>query len=131
MAKTTPLRLSDSLLREAKQKGARSHRSAAAQIEHWAAVGRVLEVGLTDSQIEAVAAGLAKVLVVDETTPPMPALEDVLGDLDARRTSGELAARVAGPVRYRAAPDGSIEQVTPHGVRRGRFTDGAFVPVPR
>lgn len=132
MVKTTPLRLSDTLLREAKQKGARSHRSAAAQIEHWAMVGQALEGDLTDAQIEAVSAGLAKVLVVAHNAADMPDLDDVLTDLESRRVRGELSARVASPLRYRAARDasGAIEEVTPRGVRRGRFADGAFLPDP-
>jgi hypothetical protein len=130
MAKTTPLRLSDTLLREAKQKGARTHRSAAAQIEHWAMVGKAIEGDLTDAQVEAVSAGLARVLVVADQAADLPELDDVLTDLQDQRGRGDLAAFVAGPVRYRAARDGSgsIEEVTPHGVRRGRFTDGAFRP---
>lgn len=128
MTKTTPLRVSDALLREAKQKGARTQRSAAAQIEHWARVGRILEPGLTDAQIEGVAAGLAKVTVVEQEATPMPDLEDVLAELHTRRESGDLATKVAGPVRYRAAAGGGIEQVTPSGVRRGHFLEGSFVP---
>lgn len=128
MAKTTPLRVSDELLREAKQKGARAHRSAAAQVEHWAMVGKVLEPGLTDAQVECVAAGLAKVVVIDQAAPPMPHLDDVLVELGRRRASGDLAAQVAGPMRYRAAQDGGIERVTPSGVERGRFVGGEFIP---
>lgn len=128
MSKTTPLRLDDELLRLAKQKGARTNRSAAAQIERWALVGRVIEGAVTDAQIEAVAAGLAQVQVVVVDAPPAPDLDDVLTDLDALRDSGELSAQVAGPVRYRATADGGIEQVTPKGVQRGAFIDGTFVP---
>ena len=130
MSKTTPLRLDDELLRLAKQKGARSNRSAAAQIERWALVGRVMEGAVTDSQIEAVAAGLAQVQVVSVSAPPAPDLDDVLAELDALRGSGELSAEVAGPVRYRASADGGIERVTKQGVERGSFVDGTFVLTP-
>lgn len=131
MSKTTPLRLDDDLLRLAKQKGARTNRSAAAQIERWAQIGRVLEKDLTDAQLEAIAVGLAEVRVVDAEAPPAPELDDVLAELGAARTSGTLTDLVAGPVRYRAAADSAIERVTPQGVERGRFIDGTFVADPR
>lgn len=130
MSKTTPLRLNDELLRQAKQKGARSNRSAAAQIERWALVGRVMEGAVTDGEIEAVAAGLARVRIISVDAPPAPELDEVLADLDALRDSGELSAQVAGPVRYRASADGGIERVSAAGVERGTFVDGAFVPTP-
>lgn len=130
MPKTTPLRLDDELLRLAKQKGARANRSAAAQIERWAQIGRVLEKDLTDAQLEAIAVGLAEVRVVDAEAPPAPELDEVLAELGAARASGKLSERVAGPVRYRAATGGAIERVTPQGVERGRFVDGAFVADP-
>jgi hypothetical protein len=128
MAKTTPTRLDDALLKAAAQKGARTNRSAAAQIERWALVGRVLEGDLTDAQIEAVAAGLAQVKVVAAAAPRLPALDDILTEVQQRRDAGELTAQVAGPVRYRATSDGVLERVTPDGVQRGSFIDGKFVP---
>lgn len=128
MAKTTPTRLDDSLLQAAAQKGARTNRSAASQIERWALVGRVLERDLTDAQIEAVAAGLAEVKVVEAAAPRLPELDDVLTEVQHRREAGELTDQVAGPVRYRATADGVLERVTPEGVQRGSFVDGEFVP---
>jgi hypothetical protein len=64
------------LLREANQKGARSHPSEAAQIEHWATVGMVLVDELTDAQVEVVSTGLAKVLEVATDAPAMPDAAD-------------------------------------------------------
>lgn len=128
MAKTTPTRLDDDLLRAAAQKGARTNRSAAAQIERWALVGRVLERDLTDTQIEAVAAGLAEVKVVETAAPRLPDLDEVLSEVKERRDSGELSDQVAGPVRYRATPEGQIQRVTHEGVQQGSFVGGEFVP---
>ena len=94
-------------------------------------IGKILEGSITDAQVEAVAAGLAQVHVVAADAPAMPDLDEVLAELENQRAQGLLSDRVAGPVRYRAAADGGIEQVSPLGVRRGRFADGAFVPDPR
>ena len=128
MPKTTPLRLDDELLQLAKRRGARSNRSAAAQIERWALIGRVVDKGLADEQIEALAAGLAEVRVVSREAPPAPELDDVLDELAELRRSSVLSARVSGPVRYRTSADGGIERVTPAGVEPGSFIDGVFIP---
>lgn len=56
---TMPTRVDGALFAAAKSSGARSSRSAAQQIDHWARIGRELEASTTIShrEIEAVLAG--------------------------------------------------------------------------
>ncbi len=46
-----PLRIDGNLIREAKVSGQVFHRSIAQQVEHWASLGRVLEMVLTVSSV--------------------------------------------------------------------------------
>jgi hypothetical protein len=45
-----PVKLSDSLINAAREAAAAAHRSLAAQVEHWAALGRAIEGRLTADQ---------------------------------------------------------------------------------
>ncbi|QWF20353.1 ParD-like family protein [Nocardioides sp. LMS-CY] len=59
MATTTPTRFDADLFASAQVAGARSHRSAAQQLAHWARLGRELEAagGVTQRDIDRVLAG--------------------------------------------------------------------------
>jgi hypothetical protein len=45
-----PVKLSDSLIEAAREAAPLAHRSLAAQVEHWAALGRAIEGSLTSEQ---------------------------------------------------------------------------------
>jgi hypothetical protein len=45
-----PVKLSDSLIEAAREAAPTAHRSLAAQVEHWAALGRAIEGSLTSEQ---------------------------------------------------------------------------------
>ena len=49
------IRLSDDLIEAAKRQGKLFHRSPPQQVEHWAAIGRVMEVALSYPALEQVA----------------------------------------------------------------------------
>ncbi len=114
------VRLQRELMESAALVGARHHRSAAEQIEYWAALGRQVAAGLTRLRLEPVAA-------------PIVAPAQVFAALDADRESGSLAQNVStAAFRYQASirQPGHLEQIGPDGTRRvGAFRDGAVEPI--
>ena len=132
MAKSaSPLRLQDDLMRRAALAGARHHRSAAQQIEYWAALGQEVAALLDPDLLLDVKAGLAR-LRVEPVRAAAVAPESVFASLDAQRSSGALAASVSTrPCRYQACPDrpGLLERIDHEGKRTaGTFTNGVFQP---
>lgn len=129
---STPVRLQADLMERAAQAGARHHRSAAQQIEYWAALGQQV-AGLVDpDSLLAVQSGVARLRVETVQGRPM-ASQEVFAALEADRRSGALAQAVSGAaVRYQACPGrpGLLEQLGPGNSRTiGRFRDGTFEPL--
>ena len=112
--------------------GARQHRSAAEQIEYWAALGQQVAGVLDPDKLLDVASGLAA-LKVEPITSAAVAPEQVFAALEQQRRSGQLSQSVsAASLRYQAskAQPGLLEELKPNGNRRlGRFRDGLFEPV--
>ena len=112
--------------------GARQHRSAAEQIEYWAALGQQVAGVLDPDKLLDVASGLAA-LKVEPITSAAVAPEQVFAALEQQRRSGQLNQSVsAASLRYQAskAQPGLLEELKPNGNRRlGRFRDGLFEPV--
>lgn len=111
---------------------ARQHRSAAEQIEYWAALGQQVAGVLDPDKLLDVASGLAA-LKVEPITSAAVAPEQVFAALEQQRRSGQLNQSVsAASLRYQAskAQPGLLEELKPNGNRRlGRFRDGLFEPV--
>lgn len=132
MAKSaSPVRLQEELMRSAALAGARQHRSAAQQIEYWAALGRAVAGLLDPDRLLAVQAGLAQLKVEPVTASPISP-EQVFAALEADRSHGVLAQSVSSAsVRYQAsvAYPGLLERIDADGRRTvGRFLNGAFQP---
>ena len=132
MAKSaSPVRLQDDLMRRAALAGALHHRSAAQQIEYWAALGQDVAALLDPDLLLDVKAGLAR-LRVEPVRAAAVAPESVFAGLDAQRQSGSLAASVStAPVRYQACPSrpGLLERIESDGSRStGSFEGGVFRP---
>lgn len=127
----SPIRLEHELMQAAARVGRQQHRSAAEQVEYWAALGRRL-VGLLDPEsLTAVAAGLAQVRIEPVAGAPIDP-ERVYAALRSTTRTAQLAADLAAqhPVRYRAsaAHPGYLEAVDAEGrVTVGQFKDGQFV----
>lgn len=129
---STPVRLQADLMERAVQAGARHHRSAAQQIEYWAALGQQV-AGLVDpDSLLAVQCGVARLKVEPIQGAPV-ASQEVFAALDADRRSGVLAQAVTtAAVRYQASSQqpGLLERIGPDGSRViGRFRDGVFQPL--
>ena len=120
---STPLRLSNELLVEAREAGARFHRSITQQVEHWAQIGRVIEAALTYSS-----AGKLKDL------SRQPDLNSVLARAESREGKRKALAAIKArklPV-YSADPDnanGVIQHLANGRKIRGTFVDRKFIPL--
>ena len=125
-----PVKVSDRLLGLARREAKDAHRSATAQIEHWATLGRAVEVFLAYSDVLA--------LKRAGQTLPVPLLaqpEEVHEYLariaaDADRESVRARIRAAGfPLYEAAAQPGMVVEVQADGSRvLGRMDGRRFVP---
>ena len=130
----SPVKVSDKLLALAKKEAASTHRSATAQIEHWATLGRAVEVMAAYREVLALKrAGDAL---------PMPAfvsretVHDLLAGLvqNVDRESVKARIQAAGMPVYSTDPahPGLAAEVRADGTRAsGRLLGRAFVPLGR
>jgi hypothetical protein len=117
-----PVKVSDSLLLDARLAGAAVERSIAGQIEFWAKIGRTLEGMLRGDQVLALCrAGNAK--------PLSACLESVDSPAGRRRVIKYLKARPYPHYEATAAP-GLLVRIQADGTRTvGRFVNREFHPV--
>jgi len=132
MAKAaSPVRLQEELMQAASLTGARSHRSAAEQVEYWASLGRQIANFVDPDTLLEVAAGLAR-LKVEPTVSQSIDPEAVFAAVEADRRSGVLSKKVTtASIRYQASVThpGYLEQIDENGARTvGTFNNGAFTP---
>ncbi len=128
---STPLRVNDSLFKEAEAEGSLLNRSAAKQVEFWAELGKRIAHSVTPADMLALMQGIADVHVkVIESQPVMP--EGVFATVDKKRNSRQLGQQITrGSLYYEASKTrpGLLDQVLPDGSRHaGRFSDGSFIP---
>jgi hypothetical protein len=126
-----PVKVSDRLLALAKKEAEATHRSATAQIEHWATLGRAVEVMAAYRDV------LALKRVGDAL--PMPAfvsrrtVHDLLTGLvaDPDRDGVKARIRAAGGPLYTTDPraSGQVTELSAAGRRTpGRLVHRRFVP---
>jgi hypothetical protein len=125
-----PVKISDKLLGLAKEEARSTHRSATAQIEHWATLGRAVEVILAYRDVLALKR-VGEVL-------PVPAfikreeVHELLAGIAASTDRERVKARVraAGTAVYTSDPEhpGVIVEIQPDGSRvPGHFQGRRFV----
>lgn len=129
----SPVRLQRELMESAARIGLRHHRSAAEQIEYWAALGRQVAHLLDPDSVLDVAAGITQ-LTLQPVDPVRIPPEQVFAAVDRDRSSASLAQlATTASCRYQACVGhpGYLEQILPDGSRRiGQFRDGSFQPQP-
>ena len=129
---SSPVRLQQELMDSAARIGGRHHRSAAEQIEYWAALGRQVAHLLDPDSVLDVAAGITR-LTLQPVDPSPVQPEQVFAAVDRDRSSTALAKEVTkAGCRYQACVDhpGYLEQILPDGRRSiGHFRDGSFHPL--
>ena len=128
----SPVRLQQQLMDSATLAGARQHRSAAEQIEYWAALGQQVAGVLDPDKLLEVLSGLAALKVVPVAGAAVNP-EQAFEVLERERQSGQLTEAVSSaPLRYQASETkpGWLEQISPDGRRKvGRFRNGVFEPL--
>ncbi|VWX35679.1 conserved hypothetical protein [Limnobacter sp. 130] len=133
MAKaSSPIRIQSDLMSNAAVLGKLHHRSAAEQIEYWASIGQKVESLLDPETLLQIKAGLLRVKLEQVNAPPVSA-DWVFGNLDMKRSTGELKSEVSQhKVRYQASTThpGMLEQIDAKGkIRLGQFDNGVFTPL--
>jgi hypothetical protein len=118
-----PVKLSDALVLDARLAGEVCERSIAGQVEHWAQVGRSVDLLLEGGQVLA--------LRRKGSTQPLSALLD---SVDSPAGRGRVAAWLESQPfpHYQPHPDipGLLERIEEDGSRTvGRFVKRQFVPV--
>lgn len=130
----SPVKVSDRLLALARREARDTHRSATAQIEHWATLGRAVEAMLAYRDVLALKrAGRAFPMPAHPRRDEVHALLARLGE-DHDRESVKARIRAAGTPIYAADPEqpGTIVEIRPDGTRvRGRLQGRRFVPARR
>jgi len=127
----TAVKVSDKLLTLAKQEARGTHRSITAQIEHWATIGRAVEVMLAYREVLALKL-TGSALPVPAEVPPEQ-VHDLLARLGVDTDREGLRARLlrSGAPLYETDPahPGLIVEVSPDGTRTpGRLEGRRFVP---
>jgi len=128
-----PFKVSDGLYAIAKQGAQATERSIAAQVEHWALIGRAVEAILAHQEL------LTLKQVGEVLTPLFPSaarrqeVHDLLTRIagSADREPTKKALRESGAPLYATDPEhpGLIVQVLPDGTRTpGRLEGRRFVP---
>jgi hypothetical protein len=126
-----PVKISDKLLARAKAEAKGTHRSVTAQIEHWATLGRAVEVMTGYREVLA----LKRVgghLEMPRYVSPRE-IHDLLRQIahDPDREAVTAGIRAGGGPLYAGDPDDpdGVIQISPEGRRtRGRFEGRTFVP---
>lgn len=127
----SPVKVSDRLLALAKEEARGAHRSATAQIEHWATLGRAVEVMVAYRDVLALkSAGQALPLptfIRREEVHEL--LARLLEDVDREKVKARI--RAAGTPLYTSDPahPGMIVEVGADGTRTPGYLEGRrFVP---
>ncbi|MCR2747651.1 ParD-like family protein [Limnobacter parvus] len=133
MAKaSSPIRIQSDLMSNASVLGKLHHRSAAEQIEYWASIGQKVENLLDPESLLQIKAGLLRVKLEQVNAPALNA-DTVFGNMDLKRSTGELKAEVSqSKLRYQASTThpGLLEQVDGKGkIKVGQFDNGVFKPI--
>lgn len=121
---TIPLRIDSDLVNEARESAALMDRTATAQIEFWAKLGRVMEGVLTHDAIVTVKQA-SRVKNLDE-------LLAIVTTPDGKKRALAVIRRHKGPT-YSAGPGepGVVIESMPDGARRrGRFVNRRFTALP-
>lgn len=128
---SVPIRVSDELLKEAKQQTKTSLRSLTKQIEFWAQIGKEAEMNMTPADIAALANGEVEIKVIRKKSSPID-FDNVFQEIESDRKTGRLQAKVLkDKVWYEESPStpGLFFRVTNDGAKTpGKFIEGKFVP---
>jgi hypothetical protein len=124
-----PVKLSDELVKAAREEAANTDRSITGQIEHWAKIGRSVETVLRHPEVQTLKQSPLSARLSDGARQ---AIRAALARVVAESDRGSLARSLqTGRTVYQSDPAGSglIERVEPDGSRTlGRLVNRRFVP---
>ena len=124
-----PVKLSDELVKSAREEAAHTDRSITGQIEHWAKIGRSVETVLRHQEVQTLKRSPLKAQVTGGMRHAIQAVLDRVISEDERRSLARSLQ--AGRTVYQSDPAGSglIERIEPDGTRTlGRLVKRRFVP---
>lgn len=129
-----PVKLSDALISAARETAPLAHRSLAAQVEHWASLGRAIEGSLTAGQAAALKQAVQGSAPVVSGKAAAQSLADALGAaLRPEWGAGvrEALAQSPHPVygTDKAFPGYLVRRETDGKLTPGRVVNRQFVPV--
>lgn len=133
-----PVKLSDQLIEAAREAAPCAHRSLAAQIEHWAALGRAIDGTLTPAQSAdmkySVREPAAPAYKDKDQQPINAAVARALSHALSAEAQLEFAAELAASSQPRYATDaafpGCVIRENSDGTRTpGHWSAGGFVPL--
>ena len=131
MPVSTPIRVSEELLEEAKLQIKRSYRSLAKQIEFWAQIGKEAEVNMTPADVAALVSGEAEIKVFRKKSESVD-FDSLFDEVEADRKTGKIKSKVIkDKVWYEESSKniGLFFRMTNEGEKTlGKFIDGKFVP---
>ena len=132
-----PVKISDALIDAAREAAPLANRSLAAQVEHWAALGRAIEGSLTADQSAALKRAVREPTATYATTSETitTALARALGQALTPAARAELSAELlaSGHPIYGTDPalPGLLIRKNPDGTRTaGKWINGDFQPLP-
>jgi len=129
---TTPVRLEDTLVRQAAAEAQVQRRSTPKQIEFWAEIGRAIAGEVSAEDLIAISQGIRKVKVEPVLPEPVTS-DDIWADVEADRESGELSRHITRDrIVYQASERhrGYLEAIYPDGQKiTGQFRNGRFEPL--
>ncbi len=129
-----PVKVSDELLTAAKQEAQAANRSITAQIEHWAMIGRAVEVILAHRELLGLKSAGRVLAEAFPSANRREAVHDLLKRIvenPAEREKAKSLIRRAGTPVYATDPNhpGMISRLSADGTRvPGKFQGRRFVP---
>jgi hypothetical protein len=129
----SPVKLSRDFIEIARTEAEASHRSLAAQVEHWAALGRAVERALGHSDLLALKASRGELGRVFPDGTKQKAVLELLETVASSSDRSSVLERIGRGARTVYGTDpafpGMIVRIDPDGTRTpGRFENRRFVP---
>lgn len=133
-----PVKLSDTLINAARDAASDAHRSLAAQVEHWATLGRAIEGSLTSDQSASLKRSVQEPAVRAYAQAPHEDPSAVLTAALERAVSPAFAGQVRQSLTRQAGPQYGTHTAFPGYLVRyeadgtltpGRLVDRVFIPV--
>jgi len=127
---SSPIRLKESLIRDAEAEAKLFSRTVPKQIEFWAEIGKRISHSITSTELIALVHDLAEVRIETVSSSPIDSTQ-LFATVETKSNDGSLARELKSHSLYYEASKanpGLIDCVQEDGIRQsGYFRDGEFV----